>query len=276
MDISIIIPCYNHGAYIKEAIQSIKDCGEVPYKYEIIIVNDGSTQKETLDILQQVESEECFVLHQNNKGLGAARNQGVTISKGKYILPLDSDNKIFKPYLTNAIKILEKDHTISVVYGDAEFFGEKTGRWVVGEYNLQKLMIGNFIDACAVFRKEMWEKLNGYDEKMPFMGLEDWDLWLRASFQGYKFYYLPEVCFKYRVLGNSMINSLSLEKGEILNDYLQKKFHKYLGRDVLNEHLIVNFKTNKRLFFKLFLAVFFPKRLIRFKKSGRIKSTKII
>jgi glycosyltransferase involved in cell wall biosynthesis len=276
IDISIIIPCYNHGVYLKETLQSIKDCGPVTYAYEIIIVNDGSTDKLTLEILQEIEKEGYFIYHQQNQGLGAARNNAIQLAKGRYILPLDSDNKICRPYLTTAIDILEREPAISIVYGDAEYFGEKTGRWVVGNYNLQKLMYGNYIDACTVIRKDAWVKTGGYDEKMPVMGVEDWDFWLRLSFSGFKFYYMEEICFYYRVSSDSMINSISFEKWILLDTYFQNKYRSYLNRDYLNEIILKTFKQNKKLIIKLFLAIFYPRILNRLFESGKIKSKNII
>lgn len=275
IDISIIIPCYNHGAYLKEALQSIKDCGPVPYAYEVIIVNDGSTDKLTLEVLQEIENEGYIIIHQNNQGLGAARNNAIKLAKGRYILPLDSDNKVCKPYLTSTIKILDNQPDISIVYGNAEYFGEKTGIWVVGEFNLQKLMIGNYIDACTVFRRELWSELGGYDEKMPVMGQEDWDFWLRSAFNGFKFNYLSEVSFCYRVLSNSMLKQITFEKEKLLIDYFKKKYEMYLSRDYLNDVVINSISKNKKIFIKLFVATFFPGLFKKLIKSGKIRSKNI-
>src|SRR5258708_1495814 len=121
--LSIIIPCYNHGKYIRDALKSVTACDKSSYHYEIIIVNDGSPEIYTIEVLNQLNVEGYNIINQSNKGLGAARNTGIQKAKGKYILPLDSDNKIKLPYLTTAIDILEKNATIAVVYGDAAYFG---------------------------------------------------------------------------------------------------------------------------------------------------------
>ena len=167
--ISIIIPCYNHGQYIREAIQSVEQCDDKDL-YEIIILNDGSTDKFTIEVLQQLADNRYHIINQSNLGLGAARNNAIKKAQGKYILPLDSDNKIRPEYIYESIKILDEQPGIAMVYGDAEYFGEETGRQKVGKFNLQKIMLGNYIDACAVYRKSAWEALGGYDEKMPLMG----------------------------------------------------------------------------------------------------------
>ena len=133
--VSVIIPCYNHGQYIKEAIQSVEECREKDL-YEIIILNDGSTDKYTIEILQELANAGYNVINQANQGLGAARNNAIRMARGKYILPLDSDNKIYPEYIYESIKILDAEPGIAMVYGDWEYFGEKTGRHSVGEFIL--------------------------------------------------------------------------------------------------------------------------------------------
>ncbi|PYI58193.1 MAG: hypothetical protein DMC59_09115, partial [Verrucomicrobia bacterium] len=84
-------------------------------------------------------------------------------------------------------------------------FGEKTGRWHVEEFDLLSLIRKNFIDVCALYRKALWEQVGGYDEQMPWMGLEDWDFWLRVARHGGTFFHRSEVGFDYRVRADSQI-----------------------------------------------------------------------
>jgi glycosyltransferase involved in cell wall biosynthesis len=220
--ISIIIPCYNQGNYLEEALQSIYQYSNKDV-YEIIIVNDGSTDSATIAILKQLAAKGYKIINQANKGLGAARNAGINAAAGKYILPLDCDNKIRPEYISEGIKLLDENPQLDVVYANAEYFGEKTGVWESGEFNLQRLMLENFIDACAIFRKSTWEKLGGYDEKMPVMGYEDWDLWLRIAFQNGKFKYINKVMFDYRYSAKSMIRSIQKDKLSAVYEYLDRK-----------------------------------------------------
>jgi hypothetical protein len=94
---------------------------------------------------------------------------------------------------------------VDVIYSDAEYFGDRSGRWHVPEFDLLLLVRTNFIDACAVFRKTLWEEVDGYDAYKPLSGWEDWDLWLRAAAHGGTFFHLPEIRFDYRVRRDSMI-----------------------------------------------------------------------
>lgn len=203
MDVSIIIPCYNHGAYIKDAIHSVVDL-QLNISYEIIVIDDGSTDPYTKNVLKELSSAGYTVIEQENLGLATARNNGIQLAKGKFILPLDSDNKIHQNYLTKAYAILVLDSTIDVVYGNPYFFGDEEGLRKVGEFSITNLLGGNYIDACALFRKCIWEKVGGYDAAMPVMGNEDWELWINAYFCGARFYYLDDVCFYYRTSGGSM------------------------------------------------------------------------
>jgi glycosyltransferase involved in cell wall biosynthesis len=258
--ISIIIPCYNHGQYLRECINSVEQCSDKNL-YEIIILNDGSTDKLTIELLQQLTEEGYNVINQANQGLGAARNNAIKKAEGKYILPLDSDNKIYPEYIFESIKILDEHPAIAMVYGDSEYFGDKTGLNKVGEFNLQKLMIANYIDACAVYRKSAWEALGGYDENMPVMGMEDWDFWLNMVLNGYEFHYIPKILFKYRVLGHSMHTYIHSNNAVVLEAYLQKKYKKYLNLNYLNEVLLEAGKRNKKLAIKFLLALYFPSLL---------------
>lgn len=201
--VSIITPCYNHGQYLDEMLASIGEfiTSEI---FEIIIINDGSTDEFTLNKLSELESKGIKILHQQNQGLAKARNAGIAASSGKYILPLDSDNKIRPGVFIKASKILDNNPDISVVYTDAEYFGERTGAWHVGDLDISQILHMNYIDACALIRKSDLVESGGYDQNMPHMGNEDWELWLRFISQGKLFYYLSEAGFYYRVVSSSM------------------------------------------------------------------------
>jgi len=263
--LSIIIPCYNHGQYIQDALDSIEKAID-KYTVEVIIVNDGSTDEFTIAKLKDLEKKGWFVLNQLNIGLAKARNNGIKLAKGKYILPLDSDNKVLKPYLNEAIAILEKNEYFDIVYGNAQYFGEKSGDWIVGDYNLFQLVSRNYIDACAVYRISTWEKIGGYDEQMPAMGAEDWDFWVNASFENLKFYYLNDDCFLYRVLKNSMISTLSNNNRKIIAEYIQDKYKKnidlpglqyfFLNKFINNTYLLMQNVSGKILIKMVFLKIY--------------------
>lgn len=239
--VSVIIPCYNHGIYLEETLQSVITSTK-KYSVEIIIVNDGSTDQKTIEIFQKIEKDGYKIIHQSNQGLAKARNNGIKASNGEYILPLDSDNNITFHYLNTAIDLLEQDNTIEIVYGDARYFGDATGIWKNNTIDIRKMLFINHIDACAVFRRTTWEKVDGYSEDMPYMGLEDWNFWLKCINNKLRFFYLNEVCFEYRVLPNSMLRKASQnnDTGAAVFAYNASKFHNLYFSSMKDDHEMFN------------------------------------
>jgi len=207
--VSVIIPCYNQGEFILDAIASVEDCWDDVW--ELIVVDDGSTERLTRDVLEYLQGHGYLVIAQGNHGLAKARNVGIERARGRYILPLDADNRIKPDYIRKGIEILDKYPQVGVVYGNGDFFGERQGIWEVPDFDLERLLRGNYIDACAVFRKQVWADCGGYDGDMPErLGFEDWDLWLGAAAKGWQFYRIPEVMFGYRVRSGSMVSTCRL------------------------------------------------------------------
>lgn len=272
IDVSVIIPCYNHGHYLVETLQCFPTSTTDHDRYELIIVNDGSTDHHTLAVLKDVEEKGIRVIHQQNQGLSSARNTGISAAQGRYILPLDSDDKISLDFIYEAIEILDADSSYAVVYSDGEYFDAKTGPWIVGEFNLQRLMLWNYLHAGAVFRKEAWERAGGYDTNLNYLGFEDWDLWLAIAFSGGKFFYLQKPLFSYRITENSMVRQFTSETYDKMLAYIRTKWHAYLSREYLTERLAINMKLNKRLWFKLFIRIYFPKILTKLVDKGKIDS----
>jgi glycosyltransferase involved in cell wall biosynthesis len=201
--VSIVIPCFNHGEFLPEAVASVTNVRRKDI--ELIVVDDGSVDELTGKELGALIAQGIHVVRQENRGLAAARNTGVLASKGDYILPLDADNRLRPGYFEHGINILDNNPQVGVVYGDADYIGTQTGRWHVGPFKPNRLLRWNYIDACAVYRRSVWEQNKGYDGTMPVQGLEDWDFWLGALEHGWQFAYVPEILFDYRIAKESMI-----------------------------------------------------------------------
>ena len=217
--VSVIIPCYNQGQYLDEAVQSVlaQSCDD----FEIIIVNDGSTDEFTNDLLSSYRGEKINVIHTANQGLAEARNTGIRASTGRYILPLDADDKIGAVYLAEAAKVLDAAPETGIVYCEAEYFGEKTGKWDLPPYSFEKMLRENKIFCSAFFRREDYDATCGYDPKM-IHGLEDWDFWLSLLELGKKVYRIPKTLFYYRIRANSMVNTLDEEKYAYLRERIYR------------------------------------------------------
>jgi glycosyltransferase involved in cell wall biosynthesis len=186
--------------------------------------------------MDELKNSEYRIIRQSNRGLGAARNTGIRNAKGEFILPLDSDNYLRKSYLKSGVEILRNQSAVGVVYGDAEYFENKTGRWIIPEFDFLRLAMGNFIDACALFRRQIWEEIGGYDEKMPHMGWEDWDFWLRTISYGWQFKHLDEIAFDYRVRACSMLQETNRHQSE-LTSYIFNKPENRILRLIRNQQI---------------------------------------
>jgi glycosyltransferase involved in cell wall biosynthesis/SAM-dependent methyltransferase len=210
ISVSVIIPCYNQGEYLLEAIASVQSCQESVY--ELIIVNDSSQDSVTEKVLNYLRKRNYHIIDTpKNLGLAEARNTGIRQAKGRYILPLDADNKVYPQYITKAIEILDACPEVGVVYGNMEIFGDKQEVREVPDFDINLIVKGNYIDACAVIRQQVWKDCGGYDANIPDrLGYEDWDLWLTAAEKGWQFYHIPEVLFQYRFRLNSMVSRCNL------------------------------------------------------------------
>jgi glycosyltransferase involved in cell wall biosynthesis len=208
--ISIVIPCYNDGRFLLEAIESVEGIQQGPR--EIIVVNDGSTDRTTLEVLSSVEQRGLQVIHLVNGGPGRARNRGVSAAKGRYILPLDADNRLRPAAIDRAIQILDRDPGIDVLYGDVEFFDGKSGRECVPEFDLRRLLVWNYIYASSLFRKSSWEHYGGFDEDRATQGFEDWDFWCRIACGGGKLRHAGEILHEYRVRNDSFGMEVSAQR----------------------------------------------------------------
>jgi len=234
--ISVIIPCFNHGNFIHEAIESV--LSQTFQDFEIIVVNDGSTDKVTNQILNNLDTPKIKVIHTANQGLAAARNNGIGQAAGEYILPLDADDKIAPTYLEEAVKILGKNENVGIVYCKAMLFGEESGEWMLPDYSFSTMLLGNIIFCSGFFRREDWKTIGGYRSNMIY-GWEDYDFWLSVIELKREVYKIPKNLFYYRKSSDSMLNGVKNER--FFHSYKQLvKNHKDLyteNADLIFEHI---------------------------------------
>ncbi|MHC5718487.1 MAG: glycosyltransferase, partial [Nostoc sp.] len=196
--ISVVIPCYNSEKYIAEAITSVLN--QTCQDFEIIIVNDGSTdnsQSVVEQLIKNYSNHQITLIKQVNSGQPAiARNRGISEAKGKYILPLDADDIITPTMLDECLNVLETDQSSAIAYTDRQDFGATDEFILAGNYDFSRLRHANHISYCALFRKDVWEKVGGY--RTNVRGCEDWDFWIAAGAIGYFGHRIPKPLFKYR------------------------------------------------------------------------------
>jgi glycosyltransferase involved in cell wall biosynthesis len=206
--VTIIITSYNKDLYLKEAIDS---CVAQNYKdFELLIIDDGSTDK-SIEIIESY-SELPFVriLKQENKGVIFTRNRAIREAKGKFIVQVDGDDKLGPDFLLDTVPILQAESQVSIVYSGTEFIGEKSGVWNLGEYSLMEQLTTNLIVVTSLFRKSDYFLTKGYRDEFAG-GLEDWDFWLSIIELGGEVRQLKKVNFFYRILNDSRNHSISNE-----------------------------------------------------------------
>lgn len=227
--LSIIVPCYNVEKTLQETLDSVYSCGWEDL--EVIMVNDGSTDNTQAIIDSWVAKDKRFKgVFQDNSGLGAARNKGLTQAVYPFVLPLDADNLLLPGFIEKALKRLQDDDNIAAVYGEALLFGEKSGLWSPGKLEIFRMLKYNYIDACALVRKDCLVKIGGYEVNLPYQGHEDWDVWLGFIENGFSMEFIKMPAFKYRVDAKSMINEFD-DSMKSDNIYFIKNKHKMLYFD---------------------------------------------
>lgn len=232
--VSVVIPCYNLGSYIDEAVNSV--ISQTYNDYEIIIVNDGSTDEFTNILLCDYNKPKTKVIHTYNQGLASARNTGISAASGEYILPLDADDLIERSYLEKTVSILDKKKEIGVVSCLPEFFEAANLRPELPPISLENMLKSNQMIYSSLYRRVCWERCGGYNANMKY-GWEDWDFWLSLLEKGVKIHRIPEVLFYYRIRESSMLRSMTKEKQIAM--YVQM-FHNH--KDIYNKNIHVIFQ----------------------------------
>lgn len=207
--VSIVIPYFNGGEFVRETVVSA--ISQSYKNIEIIIVDDGSTEEDSIRIFDQLEHPILRKIRTKNQGLSMARNTGISLASGDFILPLDCDDLISNTYVQCAIEKFECNANLGIVYSHASFFGAVNKYWELPEYDKVNFLTSNCIFCSALFRRSDWKEVGGYKSDMIY-GMEDYDFWLSLVGKGREVLRLPEVHFFYRKHGNSMISNLTQEK----------------------------------------------------------------
>ena len=252
--ISVIIPCYNQEKYIAECLDSV--LAQTFDDFEAIVVNDGSKDN-SLDIIKEYASkhpDKIRYIDQQNQGVVIARNIAISQAKGKYIYPLDGDDKI-------ASDCLEKLHDAminnkgDVIYCNVELFGDETGIFNLSAPTKFNMCIQNRVCVSALYKKADWEKYGGYDEIMK-KGLEDWEFWLNFIEDNKSFYKVNESLFFYRILNASR------------NHSIDERINKELIKIIRNKHRkLFNWKVRLRVRLDKITRFFYQRKIT---KSGKL------
>lgn len=227
--LSVVIPYYNLGKTLPETIESIK---ETEYaNYEIIIVNDGSTDKESLDVLSKYTSDDKIrIINIKNKGLANARNVGAEAARGEFVAFIDADDKIDKTFYSKAINILHQYKNVSYVYSWVQYFEGSTAVWPTFNIHIPYLLCANMLAAFVVIRKNDFLNFGKNRVKMEY-GMEDYDSWVSLAEHGCLGVAIPEKLNLYRIRKDSMSRQFNKKMRiylyQISREGHEKLFEKY-------------------------------------------------
>lgn len=215
--VSVVIPLHNYQSFVSDAVKSVAE-QEINFTAELIIVDDGSTDNSYTAAFEALAtynnpSIETQLIKQVNGGVAAARNKGISLARGKYIVCLDADDMLGDPrFLQTLADSLDKDNRLGIVFTGLRFMaadgtpGNMAG-WPSG-YDYDEQTIGhNQVPTCCMFRKEAWARVGGYRRK--YTPAEDAELWLRIGSLGYKAQQVTtDGWFLYRMHGESLSSTV--------------------------------------------------------------------
>ncbi len=203
--VSIVVPCYNLGRYLYEALHSV--LRQTVQPIEIILVDDGSTDDYTRLVVDAIDHPRARVIRQENRGLPAARNAGIREARASFICCLDADDRLHPEFFARALPLLEADPETGFVTTYYREFDGRSGLVAYPACTLPEMLVINRAMVSSLFRREAWERAGGYCETLS--GMHDWDLWIGMLEAGYRAEVVPEVLFEYRVRPGSMYATTS-------------------------------------------------------------------
>lgn len=273
---SFVIPVYNTGTLLLEALQSVANQNFDLSKVEVVIVDDASSDPQTHNILKQIQSQQVFpelnihvIVNATNMWSAQARNIGVKHSRGAYLVCLDSDDSIEPNFLYFSYLTLLAHPNASWVYPGVRKFGYRNKIDIPDDFSAKKLFLQNYIVITSPLKRDLWIELKG--QQTPTLNnklklYEDWDFWLRALRKGYYGVPIKAPVFNYRQ-GMKSNMSRTEEEGILTTLFayrqnwmslfgIPKAQNKY---DQINKQYVDDFDFFTRLF-RSFMGKFFNRK----------------
>lgn len=242
--VSIIIPCYNASGFLELTVNTVL---KQNYQHlEIIIVNDGSNEPQTLKLLENFSDKRITIIHQENKGVSSARNIGLRSATGKYIMFLDADDLFSPDYIQKLVHFFEQNDAYGVSGGEVikiDATGKSTGEQIKsGEGEIQKkiLLYDPVVSTCPsvyLIRRNILIKNNiSFNETLT--STADKFFFIQLS-RFTKFHHQPGIFLYYRVHQGGMSFTLN---DRLLNDNIKyyEELKKYnLIPDEIKSHVLL-------------------------------------
>lgn len=229
MRVAVIVPCFNDGALLTEAVASAR---AVPEPVELLVVDDGSTDPATLDVLDRLEGDGIRVVHQRNTGLSGARMTGVAATAAPYVFPLDADDLLVPGTLVQMADQLDAAPRAGVAFGDYTEFGsiEEIVRATPEWLDPYRLAYTNEYPVSALFRRTALVDAGGWH---PIRyGYEDWDLWITLAERGHRGVHAGpgRITYRRRLHGERMLTNAKRHHRELWRTIRAR--HPELYRDI--------------------------------------------
>lgn len=182
MRIAVIVPCFDDGHLVTEAVASLDGAAE---PLELVVVDDGSTDPATIAVLDGLRARGVNVVRQDNTGLPGARMAGLAATSAPYIFPLDADDHAVPETLTALADRLDAEPALAACFGDYVEFGDRDElvRGVPGRLDPFRIAYVNEYPVTALFRRTALDQVGGW--RAIRWGYEDWDLWMGLAEHGY-------------------------------------------------------------------------------------------
>ncbi len=243
--VSIVIPCYNYGRFVAEAVDSV--LAQTFRNFEILVI-DGGSSPESLALLRSLERPQTQIFYREGRHLvGDNRNFGISRARGKYVCCLDADDLIRPTYLEKALFLLETQD-YDLVSTTIRSFGDKSEIYHLERFPaLADMLTANHVSTCAVFRKRLWERAGGFQDTGVGSDYfyEDWRLWLRFAALGARIANIvDEPLFLYRVHSK---HSLSRQNQELPDMDRQRQAIVAFNQDVIGDEALRRSEENRSL-----------------------------
>ncbi len=307
---SFLIPVYNTGVLLYETLDSVANQNFDLDSFQVIIVDDCSTDKDTIAIIDQLIENPFYKglklevdRNKKNSWLAETRNIAARKAIGKYLVCLDSDDILEPDYIIHCHLAFAAYPNASWVYPSVRKFSYRNQIDIMSDFSAKQLFLSNYVVAVSPVKRELWEKLKGQktikisDNVKLF---EDWDFWQRALGRGRFGVPIKKVIFNYRQNITSLITR-SEDEGNLSTIIAYRKnwttvfglrasqkgyekdnnqFKSNFGfiTKIIRKVIKITLKRNPAnlKFSDLFLYVFFPKRFIKVKSnSSRTKALKM-
>jgi glycosyltransferase involved in cell wall biosynthesis/SAM-dependent methyltransferase len=230
--VSVVIPYYNRADTIDDTLESLRK--QTFKDFEVILVDDGSPEKRSITKLKNLNLKglDARVVSQANQGVAMARNNGIAMSGGEYVICLDSDDMLAPTYIEKAVYVLETQPDVSVVSSHMSIFGSVNDNYKNADYSPLELYSDNMVITAAAFRRSVWAIADGYKSNI---GYEDWEFWLNLAEHGFWGRRIPEELFLYRTslqsrfIADKDVHWNSLKRLRALHPAYAKKVKKLLN-----------------------------------------------